>query len=100
MPGEVWEPQALALFDIHVADTDAKSYLSHSPIAVLASAETEKKRKYFDAYIVHHATFTLLCFLPDGLVGDEAACLLKYLVRSLHLTWEHYYGEIIKGLQA
>ena len=40
----VWEPQAMALFDIRVVDTDAKSYLSHSPIAVLASDETEKKR--------------------------------------------------------
>ena len=39
----VWEPQAMALFDIHVVDTDAKSCLSHSPVAVLASAEAEKK---------------------------------------------------------
>ena len=41
---KVWEPQAMALCDIHVVDTDAKPYLSRSPIAVLASAETEKKR--------------------------------------------------------
>ena len=45
----VWEPQAMALFDIRVVDTDAKSYLSHSPVAMLASAEAEKKRKYCDA---------------------------------------------------
>ena len=37
------------LFDIRVVDTDARSYLSHSPVAVLASAEAEKKRKYCDA---------------------------------------------------
>ena len=37
----VWEPQAMALFDIRVVDTDAKSYSSHSPAAVLASAEEE-----------------------------------------------------------
>ena len=29
----VWEPQAMALFDICVVDTDARSYLSHSPVA-------------------------------------------------------------------
>ena len=28
----VWELQAMTLFDIHVVDADAKSYLSHSPI--------------------------------------------------------------------
>ena len=37
----VWEPQAMALFDIRVVDTDTRSYLSHSPVAVLASAEAE-----------------------------------------------------------
>ena len=72
----VWEPLAMALFDIHMVDTDAKSYLSHSPVAVLASAEAEKKRKYCDACTEHHATFTPLCFSVDGLVGDEAACFL------------------------
>ena len=31
----------MALFDIRVVDTDTKSYLSHSPVAVLAEAEAE-----------------------------------------------------------
>ena len=96
----VWEPQAMVLFDIRVVDTDVKSYLSHSPVAVLASAEAEKKRKYSDACTERHATFTPLCFSVDGLVGDEVACFLKYLGRSLSLTWEHHYGEIIRWLRA
>ena len=78
-----WEPQAMVLFDIRVVDTDAKSYLSHSPVVVLASAEAEKKRKYCDACTERRATFTPLCFSVDGLVGDEAACFLKHLGRSL-----------------
>ena len=74
---EVWEPQAMVLFDIRVVDTDTKSYLSHSPVAVLGSAEAEKKIKYCDACTErrrrdacteHRATFTPLCFLVDGLV--------------------------------
>ena len=96
----VWEPQAMALFDIHVIDTDARSYLSHSPVAVLASALAEKKRKYCDACTEHHATFTPLCFLVDGLAGDEAACFLKHLGRSLAVTWERHYGEVIRWLRA
>ena len=82
----VWEPQAMALFDIRVVDTDARSYLSHSPVAVLASAEAEKKRKYCDACTERCATFTPLCFSVDGLPGDEAACFLKHLGRSLAVT--------------
>ena len=94
----VWEPQAMALFDIRVVDTDARSYLSHSPVAVLASAE--KKRKYCDACTECRATFTPLCFSVDGLAGDEAACFLKHLGRSLAVTWECHYGEVIRWLQA
>ena len=48
----VWQPQTMALFDIRLTDTDAKSYLSHSPRAVLAFAEADKKKKYCDACIV------------------------------------------------
>jgi len=90
----VWEPQVMALFDIHVADTDTRHHLSHSPGAMLASAEAEKW-KYCDAFTEHHATFMPLCFSVDGLVGDEAACFLKHLARCLSVTWEHHYGEII-----
>jgi len=88
------------LFDIRAVDTDARSYLSHSPGAVLASAEAEKKQKYCDACTKCHPIFTPLCFLVDGLVGNEAACFLKHLVRSLSVTWEHHYGAIIGWLWA
>ena len=83
-----------------MVDTDARSYLSHSPVAVLASAEAEKKRKYCDACTERRATFTPLCFSVDGLAGDEAACFLKHLGRSLAVTWERHYGEVIRWLQA
>jgi len=90
----------MALFDIHVVDTDARSYLSHSPGAMLASAEAEKKRKYCDALTKRHATFMPLCFSVDGLVGDEATCFLKHLARSLSVTWDCHHSEIIGWLWA
>ena len=70
----VWEPQAMVLFNIHVVDTDARSYLSQSPGAVLTYAEAKKKRKYCNACTEQCATFTPLCFLVDGLASDKAAC--------------------------
>ena len=96
----VWEPQAMALFDICVVEIDARSYLSQSPGPVLASAEAEKKKKYYDACTEHCATFTPLCFLVDGLAGDEAACFLKHPARSSSVNWESYYGEILGWLRA
>ena len=94
----VWEPQSMALFNIHVVDTDARSCLSHSPSAVLALAEAEKKRKYYDSCTEHHAIFTPLCFLVDGLMGDQAACFLKHLGSSLSMTWQRHYSEVISWL--
>ena len=41
----VWLPQVEALIDVRVVDTDAQSYLDHSPREVLNSAESEKRRK-------------------------------------------------------
>ena len=62
----VWETQAMALFDIRVIDTDARSYLFHSAGAILASAEVEKDQKYCHACHECCSTFTSLCFLVDG----------------------------------
>ena len=79
----VGKSQSMALFDIHVGDTDALSYLSNPPAAVLASTEAEKKWKYCAASSDHRATFTPLCFLVDGLAGDEVNSFLQHLACSL-----------------
>ena len=36
------------LFDIRRVDTDARSYVNHSPKEILRAAEKEKKEKYFN----------------------------------------------------
>ena len=79
----VWQLQSIALLEIHVVDTDTMSYLSHSPAAVLASTEAEKKQKYCAASSDCYATFTPLCFLVDELVGDDTNCFFLYLASSL-----------------
>ena len=67
----VWQPQATALFDVRVIDTDAPSYVNESPDTVLMWAEREKKLKYGRACEDKHATFTPLCISIDGLMGTE-----------------------------
>ena len=39
----VWLPQAEALFDIRIIDTDAQFYINHSPKDVLSDADKPKK---------------------------------------------------------
>ena len=72
----VWNPQSMAIFDIRVIDSDAPSYLSKSPDAVLRTAERDKKLKYTEACDSKHSSFTPLCITIDGLVGNE----MKYFM--------------------
>ena len=87
----VWLPQAEALFDIRIIDTDAQSYLGQSPIQAISVAENEKNRKYLDAAAAHRAHFTPLCFSVDGVAGSEAASFLKRLAYCLSAHWERSY---------
>ena len=80
----VWETQEEALFDIRVTDTDAKSYLTHSPNQVLAQAEKDKKLKYGSSCEERRAVFTPLCVSVDGLFGKETEHFVKKLVRVCH----------------
>ena len=41
----LWQPQAVALLDVRVVDTNAPSHIHWNTAAVLSSAEEEKKRK-------------------------------------------------------
>ena len=83
----VWEPQAEALFDIRVVDTDARSYCARSPRDVLGTAENEKKRKYLQACQDRRATFTPLCVSVDGMLGSEAEFFVKRLGNFLAAKW-------------
>ena len=90
----VWQSQAYVLFDVHVVDTDAPSYRSRSPQAVLCSAEAEKKRKYVEACLARHAGFTPLCFSIDGMLGKEADFFLRRLADLLSAKWERPYSMV------
>ena len=89
---DVWQSQVDALFDVRVVDTDAPSYQSRSPQAVLRTAEVEKRRKYGARYgaacLARRASFTPLCFSVDGLFGSEADYFLRRLADSLSVKWE------------
>ena len=75
----VWEPQADALFDIRVVDTDAQPYRACTPQDVLHTAEGEKKHKCLQTCQNHRATFTPLCVSINGMLGRPQPIMLKIL---------------------
>ena len=83
----IWIPQAEALFDVQVTDTDAASYVGQSVSAVLSSDKEEKKRKYLSATELHHASFTCFVVSVDGALGHEALMLIKCLADRMSSGW-------------
>lgn len=95
----MWEPQVEALFDVRVVDTDAPSYGSSSPGAVVRRAEMEKKNKYFPACDRRHASFTPLVTSVDGLMGVEFQALIRVLAERLREKWHRPYSHVINWLR-
>ena len=78
----VWQPQAEALFDIRVIDTDSQSHAHRSVNAELAAAEKEKKR-YTQAPQACHASFSPIVLTVDGLTAQEARFMVQRTARAL-----------------
>ena len=93
-----WQPQYTAIFDIRVIDSDATSYLSKTPEAVLRSAEREKKLKYNTACEAKHASFTPLCITSDGHNGDEMKDILSTQADRLASKWNQQYALTLTTL--
>ena len=82
-----------ALFDIRFVDTDAQSYLRHTPSRVLLNAEVEKSN-YAETCVARHAHYTPLCFSVDGVAGSEANRFLKRMACKLSSQWDRSYAEV------
>ena len=96
----VWMPQAEALFDVRVIDTDAQSYCNHTPREVINAAENQKKSKYTTACEERRASFTPICFSVDGVFGSEAEVFLKRLGERLAAKWDRGYSQVMGWLRA
>ena len=68
--------QSEVLFDIRVVDTDVQYYQNRTSLAVLSSAECDKKKKYSQACQDWRATFTPLYVPVDGVMGHGATAFI------------------------
>jgi hypothetical protein len=66
-----WSRRKTSIFDIHVTDTDARSYRNTAPTKVQERQEKEKKTKYLDACTQAWRHFTPLVFSVDGMQSKE-----------------------------
>ena len=92
----LWNKGTDCIIDVRVTDTDAKSNLSKDPAKVLETHEREKKRKYLEPCLAQRRHFTPFVVSTDGLIGKEAASLLKKLSTLLSEKWEKPYS-VVRG---
>eukprot|EP01026_Neomeris_dumetosa_P009175 TRINITY_DN1306_c0_g1_i10.p1 TRINITY_DN1306_c0_g1~~TRINITY_DN1306_c0_g1_i10.p1 ORF type:complete len:519 (+),score=51.49 TRINITY_DN1306_c0_g1_i10:243-1799(+) len=91
--------KAQALFDVHVMDTDAASYVSRPVANVLSQAENEKISKYRQACERRRASFTPIVLSTDGVLGKEAESFVRQLGVHLSEKWKKGYGKVMGWLR-
>jgi hypothetical protein len=95
-----WRRGHTAIFDIHITDTDAESYLRSSQSKILSNQEKAKKRKYLEPCLQRRRHFTLLVFLADGMRAPEMSAATKQLAKLLACKWGRTYSQSCQFVRA
>ena len=91
----LWEKGSDCILDIHITDTDAKSYQNIASLKVLEMAAKVKKDKYLTACLERHHTFIPLVYLVDGMACKEALALEKPVASLLASKWNRPYSKMV-----
>lgn len=89
-----WKKRRDCVFDVRLADTDAKSYSKVSPLKLLERFAREKKSKYEEACRERRRDFTPLVYSVDGVPCEEAKAAERRLAGLLAQKWERNYSEM------
>ena len=81
-------------------DTDADSYRHRPVIAVINSAEEEKKTKYNSEVEARRGSFSPFVVSVDGFVGLEAGRVLKRIAEALSWKWGKSYSQVMDWVRA
>jgi hypothetical protein len=89
-----WARGTDCIVDVHVTNTDVKSYCKRPPDKVLESGEQIKKKKYLKVCLEQRRHFStpFVCSV-DGLLGREASTFAKCLASKLAQKWKRSYSQ-------
>ena len=90
-----WQRQRMAIFDVRITDTDARSARGRDYTKILAAHEKEKKDKYLDPCHQMRKDFTPLVYTVDGIAGREARNAERRLAAHLGMKWKKGYSEMV-----
>jgi hypothetical protein len=89
---EFWEHGWTCIFDMHITDTDARSYWKKEFGKVLLQHKKEKKDKYLQTCLEMRKDFTPMVYWVDGIAGRKARNAKKRLATHLASKWNHGYS--------
>ena len=96
----LWKKGEACILDVHVTDTNAKSYRSSSSAKVLEKAAREKKGKYEAACREQRRSFMALVYSVDGMAGKDARAFEKRIAHLLSQKWSHEYSLLAGWVKA
>ncbi len=90
-----WERGQTCIFDMHIMDTDARSYWKKEFGKVLSQHEKEKKDKYLQTCLEMWKDFTPMVYLVDRIAGHKAQNAKKRLATHLASQWNRGYSQMV-----
>ena len=90
---ELWQNGTDSVQDMHVVNTDAKSYWEKSPKKCLEEAEKSNKQMYLEACLQQRQHFSPFVASVDGLIGMETKATLKRIASRLSSKWRQSYSK-------
>ena len=95
-----WYTIRVCVFNVHVVDTDADTYVGTQLHKSLAQHERHKKCKYLEACLKWRQKFMPMAFLVDGVTRQDIKVATKQLADELPNKWDHAYFAICEYVRA
>ena len=86
--------------DVHVTDTNAKSYCGSTSAKVLERAARKKKVKYENACSEQRHFFMALVYSVNGMAGKGARVYEKRIASLLADKWSREYSSVAGWVKA
>ena len=81
----------MAIFDVRVTDTDARTHCHKAPSKLIDTQEREKKDKYLNRYHELREDFMPLVYSVDSMEGREEILVEKRMTALLAVKWQQPY---------
>ncbi|KAL7474808.1 hypothetical protein ACHAW6_000764, partial [Cyclotella cf. meneghiniana] len=89
-----WNCGRVNVVDVHICDTNSRSYSNTSLSTILERHAKEKKDKYKTACLKYHRDFTPLVYSVNGMASKDAQTAKQCIAWLLVKKWSRTYSDM------